>query len=97
MTTQSSLSEKGGATGEVGWTTRTVHQHRAQVALRTGVTGVGRNSIQPSSENIVPRNRGVPCLETTCKLKKRLGFAARRGKLRDRGDYGRLGAPGDSA
>jgi hypothetical protein len=78
MTTQSRLSEKGGATGEVGWTTRTVHQHRAQVALRTGVTGVGRNSIQPSSENIVPRNRGVPCLKPAGELKKRFGFSARR-------------------
>jgi hypothetical protein len=78
MTTQSRLSEKRGATGEVGWTTRTVHQHRAQIALRTGMTGVGRNSIQPSSENIVPRNRGVTCLKPTCELEKRLRFTAGR-------------------
>jgi hypothetical protein len=78
MTAQSRLSEKGGAAGEVGWATRTVHQHRAQIALRTSVPGVGRNSIQPARENIVARHRGVPCLKPTCKLEKSFGFSARR-------------------
>jgi hypothetical protein len=78
MATQSRLSEKRGTTRQIGWATRTVHQHRAQIALRTGVPGVGRNSVKPSRENIVARHRGVPCLKTTCELKKRLGFATGR-------------------
>jgi hypothetical protein len=92
MTTQSSLSEKRGTTRQIGWTTRTVHQHRAQIALGTSVPGIGRDSVKPSRENIVARNGCVAGLKAAGELKKSFGFGARRGKLRDRRNYasGRL-------
>jgi hypothetical protein len=97
MAAQRGFSEKCGTAGEVGWATRAVHEHRAQIALRAGVPGVGRNSVKPSSQYIVARNGCVTRLESAGELEKRLGFSARRGKLRDRGDDGRLRSRGNGA
>jgi hypothetical protein len=74
MTAQGGLAKKRGTARQVGRAARAIHEHRAQVTLRTGMSGIGRDSIQPSRQNVVPREDGVASLEATCEFENRLSF-----------------------
>jgi hypothetical protein len=87
---QRGFAEKRGTTCQIGWAARAIHEHRAQIALRAGVPGVGCNSVKPSSQYVVTRDRSVARLKTTRELEKRLRFATRRGELGDGGNDRRL-------
>jgi hypothetical protein len=72
MAAQSGFAEKRGTACQIGGTTRAIHEHRAQIALRSGVPGIGCDSIQPSRQNIVTRDGGVPCLKSAGELEQGL-------------------------
>jgi hypothetical protein len=86
VTAQSGFPEKRCAASKVRRTTGAVHKHRAQVALRTGMPGIGRDPVKAARQHIIAGKRRITCFEPVREFENCLRFDAGWRKLWDRRD-----------